>query len=667
MAGIPEGSCLVLHDEGAMTDRLITESRLLESGRDGVALFDIGGSISACNLAFAYLLGYEHYLLQKRPVHSLFRSHARAVLRTHLQDLVILGFITLETEIVGKRSEPIPVEATIAWIPGEQLFKIAIRDITVKKRLDEYRRTYAERLAIEVAERTAQLTEAQKELQRQKTTAEGIIYGSPIPMFVIDKDHRITHWNRASERLTGFSAREMIGTKRQWEPFFPSPRKVLADLVMENTPEEAERLYAGMNLRKSQVVQEALEAEHFFPHLGPNGTHLFATASPIEDEAGIIQGAIVTYQDFTERTALMAELKRREAYLNNLIQNSIDGIIATDSEGLIAIYNRSAEEILGYTPEEITGRMRYQDILSEETALAIRDAFYGDTYGPPGKILNMITSLLGKKREPIPVRFTGTIIFDGEKEIGSVVFIQDLRELQRLQREKDQAERMAAIGKTVASVAHYIKNVLSGLKGGAYVVRSAIAKGDLDLTLKGWEMVERNLDQIGQITADMLIYAGERSPVREHLDPIELVSEVVELMRERARLAGVELVSEFREETGKVAMDRTAIYRSLLNLVANAIDACTLKGMTEGEAKVVIIVDRPDGWAVRFQVFDSGAGMDQETQQKLFTDFFTTKGYAGTGLGLPVTRKMVEDHGGKLLFHSEPGRGTTFSLLLPEN
>ncbi len=650
-----------------MTGRRISENGLLENGRDGVALFDISGRISACNLAFAYLLGYEQKLLQKRPVHSLFRSHARAVLRDHLQDLMILEFITLETVLVGKRSEPISVEAAIAWMPDDHLFKMVTRDITVKKRLDEYRRTYAERLALEVAERTAQLTESQKELQLQKTTAEGIIYGSPIPMFVLDRDHRITHWNRASERLTGFSAREMIGTKRQWEPFFESPRRVLADLAMDCSPEDAERLYAGMNLRQSQVVQGALEAEHFFPHLGPKGTHLFATAAPIEDEAGVVQGAIVTYQDFTERVTLMAELKMREAYLNNLIQNSIDGIIATDSEGLIAVYNRSAEEILGYTPEEIIGRMRYQDILSHETALAIRDAFYGESYGPPGKILNMTTSLLGKQREPIPVRFTGTLILDGEKEIGSVVFIQDLRELQRLQREKAQAERMAAIGRTVASVAHYIKNVLSGLKGGAYVVRSSIAKGDLDLTLKGWEMVERNLDQIGQIAADMLIYAGERSPVREHLNPIELVSEVVELMRERARLAGVELVSEFREDTGKVVMDRTAIYRSLLNLVANAIDACTLKGMTEGEAKVVIIVDRPDGWAVRFQVVDSGAGMDEETQKKIFTDFFTTKGYAGTGLGLPVTRKMVEDQGGKLLFHSEPGRGTTFSLLLPQN
>lgn len=650
-----------------MTDRYISQRLLLESGRDGVLLFGRNGGISACNPAFSYLLGYEYNLLQKRPVHSLFRSHTRAVLRDHLQDLMILEFITLETELFGKRREPISVEAAIAWISDEQLFKMVVRDITVKKRLDEYRRTYAERLALDVAERTEQLTESQKELQRQKATAEGIIYGSPIPMFVIDKDHRITHWNRASERLTGFPAGEMIGTRRQWEPFFETPRRVLADLAMDCSPEDAERLYAGMNLRKSQVVQGALEAEHFFPHLGPKGTHLFATAAPIEDEAGVIQGAIVTYQDFTERISLTAELKRRETYLNNLIQNSIDGIIATDSEGLIAVYNRSAEEILGYTPEEIIGRMRYQDILSHETALAIRNAFYGEIYGPPGKILNMITNLIDKKRQSIPVRFSGTLIFDVTKEIGSVVFIQDLRELQRLQREKDQAERMAAIGKTVASVAHYIKNVLSGLKGGAYVVRSAIAKGDLHLTLKGWEMVERNLDQIGQITADMLIYAGERSPVREPQNPAELVSELIELMRDRARLSRVGLVSEFREETGKVVMDRTAIYRCLLNLVANAIDACTLKGITEGEAKVAIIVDRPEGWAVRFQVVDSGAGMDEETQKRLFTDFFTTKGYAGTGLGLPVTRKMVEDHGGKLLFDSEPGKGTTFSLLLPQD
>ncbi|RJR26727.1 MAG: PAS domain S-box protein [Desulfobacteraceae bacterium] len=643
------------------------DSLLLENGTDGVVLFDLKGYIAACNPAFAFILGYDQETIPGTTIHSLSRGDAREVLKKHLEGLMILGFLAFEMELFGKRrvGTGIPVEATVAWIEHEGLFKMVARDLTIKKRLEEYRKTYSERLSREVQERTSQMMQFQEKVQRQKATLEGIIQGSPIPTFVLDKDHRITHWNKACETLTGFSAREMIGTNRQWEPFYRTNRKIIADLVMEGNTKELYELYGGMNLRKSQLVEAAYEAEHFFPQLGPNGTHLFVTAAPIKDESGAIHGAIVTYQDFTEKANLMEELTRREAYLNNLIQNSIDGIIATDDKGFIVIFNRSAQEILGYLPEEIIDVMRYQDILPEETGKALRGAFYGKEYGPPGKIVDMITSLLNKDREPIPVRFSGTLIYDGEKEVGSVVFIQDLRELQKLQREKAQAERMAAIGKTVADVAHYIKNVLSGLKGGSYVVKSAISKGNLDLVLKGWGMVEKNLDALGQIVADMLIYAGERRPVKVHHDPEELVSEILDLMGERARIAGVELVREFREKTGMVAMDRTAIHRSLLNLVGNAIDACTLKGITGGEATVKIIIDRPEGWAIRFQVIDSGAGMDEETQQKLFTDFFTTKGYAGTGLGLPVTRKMVEDHGGKLLFDSEPGMGTTFSLLLP--
>jgi PAS domain S-box-containing protein len=637
----------------------------LEGGRDGLVFFDIKGRISAFTPSLGLILGREDAIAKGARIHKFLRGEGGEVLRDHLEGLRILGFVAFEAEAAGIKESPVYIEAAVSWIEAKGHFRMAVRDITVKKRLDEFRKSYAERLAREVEERTARLEEYQKELQRQKATAEGIIQGCPLPMFVLDRDHRIIYWNKACERLTGFKAKNMIGTKRQWEPFFSRPRKILADLVMEGDEAEITRLYKGMNVRRSQLVEGAYEGEHFFKQIGPEGTHLYVNAAPIFDDSGEVQGAIVTYLDVSERAALMAELSRREAYLNNLIQNSIDGIIATDSNGLITIYNNSAQEILGYTPAEILGRMRYQDILSEDTGKAIREAFYSDQYGPPGKILNMITNLIGKSGEPIPVRFSGTLIHEGRSEIGSVVFIQDLRELHRLQREKDQAERMAAIGRTVAGVAHYIKNILSGLKGGAYVVRSAIAKKDLDLTLKGWEMVERNLDHIGQVTADMLSYAGERRAVKRVCDPREVATEAVELMRERAKLSGVLIEVEFGEGLGEVSMDRNAIYRCLLNLIGNAIDACTLKGMTGEEAKVKVIVDRPEGWGVRYRVIDSGAGMDEETQRRLFTDFFTTKGYAGTGLGLPVTRKMVEDHGGRLLFDSEPGKGTTFSLLLP--
>ena len=511
---------------------------------------------------------------------------------------------------------------------------------------------------------TRELKASEEETRRQKRTAEGIIYGSPIPMFVLDKDHKIIYWNKAVEKLTGFRSEEMIGTDRQWEPFYPYKRPVLADLILDDDQETIKKLYEHMNVRKSPVVEGAYEAEHFFPQLGEEGTHLYLNAAPIKDDSGNIQGAIITYQDFTEREKMLGEIKRRETFVQNLIHHSIDGIIATESKGTIVIFNQGAVEILGYRPEEIIGRMTYPEILSEETGCAVRDAFYGNEYGPTGKIINMEGELLNKANEEIPVRLSGTLIFEQEREVGSVVFIQDLREIHRLQEAKEQSERMAAIGRTVAGVAHYIKNILTGLKGGAYVINSAMSKKDLELIGKGWDMVERNIDQIAHIVTDMLIYSTERKPDYRTVDPNKLITEILELVEERARRAGVTLVRELQPGLGMVNMDRTGIHRCLLNLVSNAIDACTLEGIINGKGVVTVKTDSPAGLGVRFRVSDNGTGMDEETKERLFKDFFTTKGYKGTGLGLPVTQKIVKEHGGELSFESRAGHGTTFTLML---
>ncbi len=512
---------------------------------------------------------------------------------------------------------------------------------------------------------TRELKASEEETRLQKRTAEGILYGSPIPMFVLDKDHKITHWNKAVEKLTGFRSEDMIGTERQWEPFFPNQRPILADLIIDNDQERIEKFYGHMNLSKSTVVEGAYEAEHFFPHLGKEGTHLYLNAAPIKDDSGNIRGAIVTYQDFSEREKMLLEIKRRETFVQNLIHDSIDGIIATESKGTIVIFNRGAVEILGYRPEEIIGRMTYTEILSEETGLAVRDAFYGNEYGPPGKIINMEGKLLNKANEEIPVRLSGTLIYEQEQEVGSVVFIQDLREIHRLQEEKEQAQRMAAIGRTVAGVAHYIKNILTGLQGGSYVINSAMSRKDLELVGKGWNMVEKNIDQIAHIVTDMLIYSTGRKPDYRLVDPNELIKEILELVEERAMTSGVTLVRELQPGLRMVNMDKTGIHRSLLNLVSNAIDACTLEGIINGKGVVTVKTDSPAGWGVRFSVSDNGTGMDEETKERLFTDFFTTKGYKGTGLGLPVTQKIIKEHGGRLSFESRAGHGTTFTLMLP--
>lgn len=639
---------------------------LFQGARDGIILFNRQGEVLESNLSLCRLLGHHKGELEHMKVSELAEKASKKILSDHLEDLEIMGFVSVEMEFAKKNGDSLPVEASITWLPEEEIFQMMARDISARKKLEESRKLYSERLEQEVKKRTQELKVSQQDALRQKKYAEGIINGSPIPMFVLNRNHKITYWNKACEKLTGQSSEEMIGTNHQWSPFYPHKRPILADLIMERDIETTRKLYDEMKLRESTTVQGAYEAEHYFPHLGKEGRHLYFNAAPIKDDLGGIQGAIETFIDFSERVKMAREIRRREAFVQNLIQNSIDGILATDFEGKIVIFNQAAADILGYSPDELLGKIRYTQILSRETTKDIRNAFYTNTHGPKGKIINMQVEILNKEGEPIPVRISGTLLFQKQKEVGSVVFIQDLREILRLQREKEQAERMAAIGQTVAGLAHYIKNILNGLKGGAYVINSAMRKNDTELIGNGWRMVEKNIDQITNIVMDMLVYSKERKPQYQPVDPNELVMDVLELMKERAEVSGVSIAHHLDPGLEKVSMERTGIHRCLLNLISNAIDACTLEGIIEGSGVVTVKTDRLQGWAVRFQVIDNGTGMDEDTQKKLFTGFFSTKGYKGTGLGLPVTEKIVKEHDGELSFMSEVGKGTTFALLLPD-
>ncbi|UCF57089.1 MAG: PAS domain S-box protein [Deltaproteobacteria bacterium] len=639
---------------------------LFQAAHDAILLFNRHGEIQESNLSLSHLVGYNKDELEHMKVSALTENASKKILSDHLEDLAIMGFVSVEMEFMKKSGDSLPVEASLTWLPEEEIFQLMARDISFRKRLEESRKLYSEKLEKEVDKRTQELRDSQQEALRQKKNAEGIIYGSPIPMFVLNQNHQITYWNKACEKLTGHTGEQMIGTDQHWKPFYPQKRPILADLIMEGDIETIHKLYEEMNLRKSPVIDGAYEAEHYFPHLGEDGTHLYFNAAPIKDDSGNIQGAIVTYQDFSERVKMLQEIRRREAFVQNLIQNSIDGILATDPEGKIVIFNRGCVNILGYSPDKIIGQS-YTAILSREMTKKVRNAFYSNEYGPEGKIINMLFEMLNKQGNPIPVRLSGTLLYEKKREVGSVVFIQDLREILRLQKEKEQAERMAAIGQTVAGLAHYIKNILNGLKGGEYMINSAMEKNSIEMVAKGWRMVEKNIDQITQIVMDMLVYSKERKPDYQMVDANELVMDVLELIKERAELSGVSVVHELMPGLKKVPMDRTAIHRCLLNLVSNAIDACALEGIVEGNGLVTVKTDSPEGWAVRFQVIDNGTGMDEETQQKLFTGFFSTKGYKGTGLGLPVTQKIVKEHQGELFFKSELGKGTTFTLTLPQN
>jgi len=239
-------------------------------------------------------------------------------------------------------------------------------------------------------------------------------------------------------------------------------------------------------------------------------------------------------------------------------------------------------------------------------------------------------------------------------------------ELKNLQKELLRSERLAATGQTVAGMAHAIKNILGGLKGGRFMVNKGLEIKEMKYLQDGWAMVERNIEKISQLTMDLLSFCKERDPEWEIVQPNDLIREVFELYRDQAAERGVRLKLDLDEKMEPLALDSREMYQVLANLVGNALDACTLGDYAPPEPETIICSRSLPEEKISLEVRDNGMGMSEEVRKKLFTIFFSTKGSRGTGLGLLLSHKIVQEHGGEIRVQSSPQQGAVFQVILPK-
>lgn len=242
--------------------------------------------------------------------------------------------------------------------------------------------------------------------------------------------------------------------------------------------------------------------------------------------------------------------------------------------------------------------------------------------------------------------------------------------LERMVEEKTrrlvESERLAAIGQTAAGLAHAIKNISGGLSGGIYVMDKGFELDNPEYLRQGWKMVKGNVNKINNVAMELLNFAREREPDYRHADPNAPLRDVHDLMEPQAEEYGIAFRLAPDENLPLVWLDPEAIHRALLNLVTNAIYACADIRCSHRDTEIVLRSRRPEGWAVEYEVSDTGCGMDEETREKVFRNFFTTKGYDGTGLGLMLTKKIVDAHGGAIDLDTEKGAGTRIQIRIPQ-
>lgn len=226
-----------------------------------------------------------------------------------------------------------------------------------------------------------------------------------------------------------------------------------------------------------------------------------------------------------------------------------------------------------------------------------------------------------------------------------------------------QAERLAAIGQTVATLSHHIKNILQGIRGGSYLIEMGLKEHNDEVTRKGWGIVERNQNRISALVMDMLTFSKEREPDLCEADLNGVAGEVVELMRARAEEFKVELNWRPDATMPRLVFDPEGIHRAVLNVVTNAIDA-VVEQETPGRVDVATKY-LPAEAIARITVEDNGPGIPADQMEHLFSPFVSSKKSRGTGLGLPVSKKIIDEHNGRIEVRSEPDRGCRFVLELP--
>jgi two-component system NtrC family sensor kinase len=357
------------------------------------------------------------------------------------------------------------------------------------------------------------------------------------------------------------------------------------------------------------------------------------------------------------------EVRRKSNFQKLLIHSSHDAIVAFDNDWKIVVFNPEAARIFGENRADVRNKMMIQDLYSQKVADEFKDLVKNHPKQKDIPWQEMVLKV--KDGRQIPVRHATNVLHEKGEFMGIVNFFQDLTEIKQLEKELVQSERLAAVGQTVSGLAHYVKNILIGLKGGSYVVDVGMKKNDTAKLKTGWQTIKNNINRVADLTQDLLTYSKEREPEIEPCFPNEIVDDVVDLVSNTASTSNIKVSKETDTNIGQIDVDPQTIHRTLLNLVNNAMDACVEDENTSKIFEIHIKTYLESKNMLCLEVSDNGCGMDKETQARLFDPMFSTKGGKGTGLGLLVTGKLVEEHKGSIDINTRLGQGTTFIVRLP--
>ena len=366
------------------------------------------------------------------------------------------------------------------------------------------------------------------------------------------------------------------------------------------------------------------------------------------------------------------ELAKTFNFQKNLIDSSIDGIMACDRDGKILTFNKSMEKMLGYSKDEVVGRMYLNQFLLPGQIEKFRQELHSEEYGGEDRLSFTEKALIAKTGVKIPSQLSATVLFEKGYEIGTVCIFRDLREMRKLEQQfTDQArllqqDKLISLGRLAASVVHEINNPLTGILNYVRLMIKIIGRGALTPEhiekFKGYlTLVESETSRSSKIVSNLLEFSRKSELKFSEIDINDLLKKCLLLSQHKLDLQNIRVKTGLDQAIPKIWGDFNQIQQCIINLIFNATDA-----MTEGGTLTIESSFHSKKGLIEIKVGDTGCGIAEEEIPNIFDPFYTTKKEGkGVGLGLSTVYGIIERHKGTIGVESDVGKGSLFTIKLP--
>lgn len=600
--------------------------KIAEMGEDGILVFDEASKIEFANQKAAEILGLSKEEILGRDFFSLIGKRDEEF----LEEMVMRGEglgqkVCIEMAMITPQGKSKETEVCIAPVQSEdgQMKTYAyIRDITERKGFEK---------------------ELRESEEKYRNLFERVQHG----LFISTKEGKFLDCNQALVEMAGYSSKEEF---------------LKIDIPRDLYVNEEDRKRFQTMIEERGFVKD-LEVE--FKKKNGEKITILLTAHAKKDGKGEIIGYEGLNIDISERKRMERELREANQFLRNLIESSVDGIIAADMKGNIIIFNKGAEALTGYTAEEVIGKVHITQIYPEGVAKEVMKKLRSPDYGGVGKFTPTQLNIIHKQGEQIPVQLSATLIYDeAGREVASVGIFTDLRprlkmekEIQEIQQALLQSEKLAAMGRLTSQIAHELNNPIYGIMNTLELLKTEIPPES-----KRRRILELSLSEthrLAEMLRNMLSFSKPEEEERRPINLNELLEGILLIVDKQMQEANIKVKTYFDERLPTVMASTNQLRQVILNMVKNAKEA-----MPKGGTLTIATGREKD--RVLIHIRDTGIGIPEEHRNKIFEAFFTTKQKVkGVGLGLSVCYGIIKSHGGEIKVESEEGKGTHFTISLP--